>query len=169
MEGLAVLVSKVPDAFSRPADEEGYNFMTPSVMVSGGNVKVGELKQSQSEFRKHHKEVGDALINLGEGKDTEDPRPEYTFQAYPQMIYHADGDEKIVNSDLEKKEYLAKGFREKPYLKPQVAVLDPAIEKKALMDQNKQLQQLLTIQGEQMATMMERMEAMEAHRTAFKK
>jgi len=169
MGSPVVLVSKVPDAFSRPQDEETYDFMSPSVMVTGGQVKVGELKQSQAEFRKHHKEVGDALLNLSEGKDTEDPRPDYNFQQYPQMIYHADGDEKIVHSDSEKKEYLNKGFRVQPYMKPQVAVLDPATEKKALMDQNRQLRQDLTVQGEMMAKMLERMEAMEEHRNAFKK
>jgi hypothetical protein len=50
------------------------------------------------------------------------------------------------------------GWREEPYPRPQIAVLDPATEKKNLMDTNQQLQA-------QLIRMQERLEAIESAAT----
>lgn len=138
-------------------------------MVTDG---MGGLRESQAAFRKHHKEVGDALLNIsgldtptGGPVDKDEARQPYIRQEWPKMIYHADGRELIVHDDTERQDHFKRGFRNDPYIKPKVAVNDPATEKKALMDTNTQLQAQLTQQNELILRMAERLEALESSAT----
>lgn len=148
--------------------------------MSGANVHVagligndmGGLKESQGKFRKHHQEVGDALNNLADGVDKEEPRPPYAFKKFPMMIYHADGREHTIearsDSEVELKQYLAAGFRQQPYPKPKVFVSTPELEKKSLMDTNTQLQGQITQANDIMAKQREMLDDMKRDLEALK-
>ena len=145
----AVLISEVPAEYSRnPEHREIGDEMGANVSVIGVNDGMGGLKESQAKFRKHHEEVGAALMNIsgvgtatGDKVDKDEPRPGYQHEEYPFMLYKA-GEElgRVVKSKAERDEAMKEGWRVEPFPKPQVEVLDPATEKKALMEQNRQLQ-----------------------------
>lgn len=138
--------------------------------MSGANVHVAGLmggdmggqKESQGKFRKHHQEVGDALNNIAEGIDKDEPRPGYTFKRFPMMIYHSDQREQVVDDEVELKQYLAAGFRKEPYPKPKVYVSSPELEKQALLDNNRNLQGQITTRDDLIARMAARLDALEA-------
>lgn len=128
--------------------------------MSGANVSVigainegtGGLKESQSAFRKHHHDVGDALLNIsgigtatGEAVDKDEPRPAYEHQDYPKMLFHANGSEKVVRNEKEHKAAEKLDFRTVPYPKAQVHVGDPQAEKKELLDRNRDLEGKISI------------------------
>lgn len=100
--------------------------------------EMGGLQESVVAFRKHHKEVGDALLNVTEGKDKDEDRPAYVRQPFPKMIYHPEKGELIVENDADLKLALKGGYRLEPYPKPQVALEDPKVEKLALEAKLKQ-------------------------------
>ncbi len=142
-------------------------------MVTDG---MGGLKESQAAFRKHHQEVGEALLNIsgidtptGGPVDKDETRVPYMHQEWPKMIYHADGRELIVHDDAERQDLFKRGFRNEPYPKPKIAVNDPATEKKALMDTNTQLQAQLTSTNDILAKMAARLEQLENSATDPKK
>jgi len=106
--------------------------------------EMGGLKESQNAFKKHHIEVGNALLNIsgvgtadGEPKDKDDPRPAYIPQQFPKMIFHAEKGELVVEHQEELDLHLKRGYRLEPYPKPQVAIEDPKVEKAALQAQLK--------------------------------
>ena len=145
--------------------------MSANVTVAGlmTNEGMGGLKESIAKFRKHHQEVGDALLNIsgvgtgpGGAVDKDEARPVYQRQEFPKMIYHAEKGEHIVFDAAELAEHLDAGWRREPYPKAKVAVLDPASEKKALMDTNSQLQGQITLQNDLLAKMAARLEALES-------
>lgn len=116
--------------------------MSAAVQVQGlpGKTTGGGTKEAQVKFRKHHVEVGDALLNLAEGVDQDEPRPAYVKQEFPMMVYHAEkgelivsGQEDHVDGRLGLKSALKAGYRRQPYPKVAVAVLDPATEKLELL------------------------------------
>lgn len=130
-----VIVSKVPAPYSRNPERLEFE-MTSGVTVTGIQKEMGGLKESQIQFRKHQAEVGDALLNVAEGRDKDDPRPAYKHQEFPKMIYHPEKGTVIVKDEIELDEYLrADGWRLEPYLKPQVALEDPKTEKLLLQKQ----------------------------------
>ena len=136
--------------------------MAANVIAIGMMREAGELTESLAKFRKHHKEVGDALLNIsGQGTrtggpvDKDEDRIPYRHQEFPKMLYHADGREEIVQTDADMKDMLKKGFRRESYPRiPQVEINSPAVEKKALIAQNQQLQGQLTLQQEQIEKLM---------------
>lgn len=144
--------------------------MSAGVSVAGMVTEgMGGLRESQAAFRKHHQEVGGALLNIsgidtatGGPVDKDETRPVYTYQAWPKMVYHADGRELKVNTEAEQQDAIRRGFRNEPYIKPRIAVNDPAAEKKALMDTNLQLQAQLTSTNDVLAKMAVRLEQLEA-------
>lgn len=110
--------------------------MAANVSVSGMPREMGGLKESVVAFRKHHKEVGDALLNIsgvdtatGQPTDKDEPRMPYVHQDWPRMVYHADGREEICVTERDFNALKPKGFREQPYPKVQVAMADPKTEK----------------------------------------
>lgn len=132
-----------------------------NVVVSGMLRKnVDPHKESQVAFRKHAEEVSAAVLNIsgigtpnGEPLDKDDPRPVYVYQAWPKMMYHADFRHVIVGSAEEVEEMTIKGFRLKPYPKVQIAVADPATEKKELLATNRNLQGQIVTQQESLDRM----------------
>lgn len=132
--------------------------MAGEVSVMGVPREMGDLKESMGAFRKHHAAVGLALMNVQEGRDKDDDRAPYKFQAWPTMLHHPDGRDEAAQDERERAALLKRGFRAEPYLKPQVAVLDPATEKKTLLDQNQQFQAQLTIMADQQAKLLAQLE-----------
>lgn len=131
-----------------------------NVSVMGGIATEGGLKEAQAVQRRHNAEVADALLNIsgigtadGEAAHKDDPRPAYAHQAFPKMLYKpapgVDG-QKVVMHEQEMREAIGSGWREEPYPVVQIAVLDPATEKKNLLDTNAQLQAQLIQMQEQM-------------------
>lgn len=143
----SVLVSSVPEPYSRNP-ERNDNVSAEHVQVLGGvNDGMGGLEESRAVFKKHSREVGDALLNLsgigtmtGEPAKKDDERPGYDPRGneFPAMIYHPEKGEEIVNTRAELDQMLKMGWREEPYIKPQVALEDPKTEKLMLQKQLKE-------------------------------
>lgn len=142
-----------------------------NVSVMGGISTEGGLKEAQAVQRRHNDEVAKALLNIsgidtvtGEPVHKDDPRPVYVHKQFPKMLYKPDPGEKgekVVLTSTEMAVALQDGWREEPYPKVQIAVLDPATEKKNLLDTNNQLQAQLVLQNELMQKMAARLEEIE--------
>lgn len=128
------------------------------------------LADSLADFQKAHFEntVGilNAADNIGKPSDLQvkvnAPRPAYDpnhpDNQWPTMVHHAALGELAVGTNLKgiedanrRKSILAanqaayrdaleRGYRDEPYPKPQIAVMDPAVEKAELRRQNAELQ-----------------------------
>lgn len=151
---MSVQYSPVPRPYSRNREHlEIGEYMSASIQVIGGvQNNEGGFKQSMKAFRSHHKDQGDQLLNIADGLDKDDPRAAYVHQQFPKMLYKPT-DEKVVLHEQEELDAVSAGWREKPYPKVQIAVLDPATEKKALLDTNNQLQAQMIRMQEQMDKM----------------
>lgn len=165
----AVIVSSVPAPYSRNEQHKEFgDDMAAEIAVIGMDAEIGGLDESVAAFAKHHREVGDALLNIsGIGTATGDvvkkdvPRPAYRHEAWPKMVYHPDGRERIVANPGELKAAIEDRFRETPYPKAQVAVGDPAAEKKALLERNQELEGKLTVQNEMLTELLTWKKSME--------
>ncbi len=146
--------------------------MANTVTVMGvADRPMGGLKESLSVFTRHHAEVAGALLNIsgigtpdGEPLDKDDPRPQYNpdQHRWPTAMHHADGRVEQAQ-DKEAVAGLTKlGFRREPYRVPQVAVADPATEKKFLMDQLAEQRQQNNVLNDSLAKLQERLAALEA-------
>ncbi len=142
------------------------NVHVAGLMTDGG---MGGLKESVAKFKKHHKDVGDALLNIsgidtstGDPVDKDEPRPGYQRQEFPKMIYHAAHGERIVENQGELDGYLQLGWRKEPYSKPKVEVLDPAVEKKASQDESVRLRGVIAQQTDLIEKLTLRLDAMES-------
>ncbi len=145
--------------------------MSAPIQVSGlMNDGMGGLKESLSKFRKHHKEVGDALLNVsgvgtatGGPVDKDEPRPEYrpADHPWPKMLYHAEGKEALAFADDEVEDLIRQGYRSTPYVKPRVAMLDPRAEKVEMLRKNAELQGQVTSQADLLQKALNRLEALE--------
>jgi hypothetical protein len=143
--------------------------MAAGVSVTGMPREMGGLRESMSAFRKHHHEVGDALLNIsgvgtidGQPADKDEPRQPYVRQDYPKMVYHADGREEICATQADFNALRPKGFRAEPYPKVQIAMADPKAEKVAL-------QKSLAEKDGQLATMADMLSKMQAQIDALAK
>ena len=139
--------------------------MSNPVTVLGVQKEMGGLKESMAAWRRNNVEVSNALLNITEGKDKDEVRQSYVFQPYPTALYRPDKME-FANSSQEKANLIQRGFRPEPYPKPQIEVLDPAVEKKALQDKNNELQGQIIRQQDALSKMMERLEALEKAKRA---
>lgn len=122
-----------------------------AIQVFGGMQQAGGFKQAHKEHRLHNAKQGDELLQVSEGLDHNEPRAPYLHQSFPTMLYKPYPGEKgqnVVMSATEKAVAIQDGWREDPYPTLQVEVLDPATEKKNLMDTNNQLQAQLVRQSE---------------------
>lgn len=131
--------------------------MALGVTVLGVQRDGGGIKRALAENAKHNKAVADALLNVSgintivrdetgkiiergsnkavhEDEEREAYNPNDDRNQWPKMMYHSDGREVLVFNFVETKDAASKGYREQPYLKAQVAVMDPAEEKKRLLD-----------------------------------
>ena len=145
--------------------------MPASVTVMGLTERpMGGLKESMAVFTKHHKEVGDALLNIsgigtvdGQMADKDEPRLLYNpnDHRWPTRVHHSDGREQDVADKAELDAAVKAGFRREPYRKPQVHVADPATEKKALMDQLADQRQQNVVLTDQLTKLADRLSALE--------
>ena len=156
-----VLISEVPVEYSRNPEHaevgEDYRDM-PNVMVMGlQEDNEHGLDESLAEFRKHHADVGDKLLNISQvGRRPDGPplklndaRPATPHSDWPWMLYKPGEDEpRTVRNAAEMAEARMAGWRDEPVVKPQVAVLDAQTEKKMLLDANKAQQAQITLQSE---------------------
>jgi len=125
--------------------------------------QVGEIDgygDSMDAFRKGHEQNTAILLNLAEGKKKNDYRPPFNpslaDNAWPVMLYHPEKGERVFGVSLvgltgtarreaekENVETLegakSLGYRAEPYRKPQIVVLDPAVEKAALLKENQEM------------------------------
>lgn len=125
-------------------------------VTSYGQTNDGRGHQkSHAAFKKAHEENTTALLNLADGLPEDAARPPYdpthVDNQWPVMLHHATYGELTVGQTLKgktepairrqimednhaaKKAALKQGYRSEPYLKPQIVVLDPAVEKAALI------------------------------------
>jgi hypothetical protein len=130
--------------------------------------------ESHRAFVRNHSEDSIQLLNLAEDKPKEAPRPAYDpnhpDNAWPLMLHSPKGELTIGKSlkgitnqaeraaivkanELAKREAVAQGYRPEPYIKPQVAVLDPAAEKANLIKRNDELDAALRAQTDVIASM----------------
>jgi len=142
--------------------------MAANVSVSGMPRTMGGLRESQVAFHKHHKDVGDALLNIsgvgtvtGGPVDKDEPRMPYVPQEYPKMVFHPEHGELIVQDEKELEEALRQRYRMEPYPKPQIALEDPKVEKKQLQDKLKQQEGVINQQNDLLMKLTARMEALE--------
>lgn len=142
--------------------------MSATVTIVGVAREMGGLKESLAKFRLHHQQTADVLLNISgigtpknQPLDQDDPRAPYVYQPYPKMLFHANGDEKIVADPKEQALAEKAGFRTTPYEKPRVVLEDPAAEKQALLARNKELEGKLTVQNEMLQKLAARLEALE--------
>lgn len=139
-----------------------------NIMVIGAlDDQEHGLTESLAAFDKNNRETVDALMNISgvgtpEGKKVHHatPRQPYVVQPFPAMLYKP-GEEITVQNANEMADAQRRGYRTEPYIKPQVELLDPAQEKKNLMETNKQLQAQQIVQAEEMAKLMKRLEELE--------
>ena len=134
------------------------------LQVFGGMQQAPGFKGAMKEHRVHNQKQGDEILQLADGLDHNDPRAPYVHQGYPMMLYKPDPGErgeKVVLTATEKAVAMQDGWREEPYPKVQVAVLDPAQEKANLVTQNNQMASQLVIQTELIGKLAARLEAVE--------
>ena len=131
------------------------------VSVMGMVKDMPGQKKALNEFVSHNKRVGDALMNLEDGMDEDDPRPAIGYVPYPKMLFHATHGEIIVANKEEQKAREGEGYRTTPYEKPRVVVLDPAVEKKALVDENRELKGQITMLTDLMSKMEQRLDSID--------
>lgn len=137
---------------------------------------------AHAEFRQAHENNTRQLLNLAAGRKKTDPLPafdpEHSDNHWPLMVHHAvkgeltigknllglKGRERVETEAANKKELeavLKQGYRREPYPKPQVALLDPAVEKAALLERNKMLEGMIVQQNDLMLKLSARLEAIE--------
>lgn len=165
----ALIVRSVPEEFTRKGT--GFNILMPtdSIVVMGRMKEAGELPAALNKFRTYNKEVSDAVLNLMEGRDENDPREIEERHYWPTMVYRADNKYKAVGNrnwskeqnEAALKEAFADGYRKEPYVVPQVAVADPQIEKRAIMDQNAELRTTITKMADAQQKLLDRLTALE--------
>ncbi len=116
-------------------------------------------------FRTANTQNAAALLNVTEGKKKNAPRPIYdpshVDNQWPKMVYSPTGEKTVgkstggVKDPRERKQILddnqaaykaalGSGFRDEPYAKPQIVLLDPAAEKAELKRKNDELQGQIT-------------------------
>jgi hypothetical protein len=152
------------------------------VETIGMQGEVNGYADAFSQFVESHEANTAALLNLAEGKPKKDKRPAYdpnhSDNHWPLMIHHAQKGEKVIGQSLigltgrardareqaNKKEldaHIEQGYRREPYLKPQIAVLDPATEKLQMLERNRQLEGMIIQQNDLLQKLMGRLEAIE--------
>ncbi len=159
--------------------------MALGVTVVGVQRDGGGIKRALAENVKHNKAVADALLNVSgintivrdengrvlergsnkpvhedEEREVYDPKAEKN--QWPKMLYHADGRDALAFGLNDIKDLESKGYRREPYLKPQVAVLDPATEKKVLLERLTQMEADRNQNADIAVRAMQRLEELEA-------
>lgn len=156
-----VIISPVPAPYSR--NEERIDDMAEVVVAGLMGRPMGGTKESVAAFHKHHADLSRQLLNVSQGLDKDDPAPVYVKQEFPMMVYNPSGN-LIVNSREELQDAESRGYRQKPYPKPQVAMNDPKTEKVEALRREKELQGQLTAQQDEIAQLRAEMREMMAQK-----
>lgn len=144
------------------------------------NMGMDGLGDAHAAFVEAHESNSKQLLNLAEGRKKNEPRPVYDpshpDNLWPLMVHHAAKGELTIGKTLKgvtspseraqitkanekaKADALASGYRLEPYIKPQVAVLNPEAEKAALLRRNQELEgqiNTLTDEFSKIRTMLE--------------
>lgn len=136
------------------------------IQVFGGIQQSGGINKALKEHRDHNRKQGDELLQLADGLDYSEDRTPYeqrvvgSERMYPKMLFKPDPGEKgekIVLNTTEEAVAKQDGWREEPYPRVSVQVLDPATEKANLIDTNNRLQSQLIQQAESIQAMQEQM------------
>jgi len=143
-----------------------------AVEVIGVPGESNGYGDSMDAFRNSHRDNSRIILNLAAGRKKNDPPIPYNSahpdNAWPKMVYHAERGEKTIGTNLaglsagakasterDNKAALAQsvkdGYRSEPYPKPQIAVLDPAIEKAQLKAKNEALEGMIVSQADDLA------------------
>lgn len=156
-----------------------------AVEVLGGQGEVDGYGDSMQAFRSANENNAKVLLNLAEGKtgkNRHEPRPVHDHahpdNQWPVLMYSPTGDRlvgkslkgiddtitrgAITKANKEAAEQAKKdGFRMEPYVKPQIAVLDPAVEKAALQAKINELQGALVSAADSQDKLDKRLAALE--------
>lgn len=152
-----------------------------AVQAFGEQMQGNGLEQSMEAFNEAHEKNSRSLLNLAEGRKATASRPMYDpshpDNLWPVMLHHPGKGELTVGRTLKgvndtseraaitkanlkaKAEALSDGYRLEPYVKPQVAVLDPAAEKAQLLKRNQELEGHITQLNDQFAKLVARLDA----------
>lgn len=146
------------------------------VEVIGIPGETNGYGDSMDAFRASHENNSRILVNLAAGRKKNDPAPPYdpdhSDNVWPRMLYHPEHGDKTVGTSLKglppavrqqvekenksaAKGMLDAGWRVEPYIKPQIAVLDPASEKAAMVAKNRELEGQIVAQGDRLAKLQE--------------
>jgi len=145
------------------------------------NFGVNGHATAIKDFKRAHEENTAGLLNAFEGKEVDAPRPvhdpTHPDNQWPRMAHHPAKGEMPVGTNLkgvddpskrkaiqaanEKvwKDAMASGYRAEPYLRPQVALHDPATEKKITADELARLRGENAILSERLNQLLERFDA----------
>ncbi len=158
-----------------------------AVEILGNGGEVNGYGDSMEAFRNADRMNANALLNHMESKPKNAFRPEYDPRhpdnQWPVMLYHAEHGEKVVGvnlkglegfmrEDAEKRNKEAlkaakeDGYRHEQYMKPRVVVLDPAIEKAALLARAQRAEGQVVALNDAFAKMEERLNALEKTKKA---
>ena len=144
-------------------------------VLGAGGGEVNGHGDSFEAFVQANESNARMLLNVAEGKKKSTPRPAYNpdheDNAWPVMVYSTDPakpemtvgkslvgitdprERKQIEEDnkVAYKKAVSAGYRDEPYAKPQIAVLDPAAEKIELKRKNDELQAQINALADQMA------------------
>lgn len=152
-----------------------------AVQTFGQAFEVDGHAKSLVQFRSAHNINSNGILNAAEKRNPDDPRPPYDpahpDNQYPSMLHHPQLGELTVGrsmvgvTDLRERARitkdndaawdaaLAKGYREEPYAKPQLVVLDPLVEKAELLRKNQELQGQIVSQEDRLRKLEARLDA----------
>lgn len=91
------------------------------------------FEKSYEAFLNDHISSSNALLNISEGKPQTIARPPHNHAAHqwPKLVYSSTST-LVVNNEAEFRRAEHQGYRLEPFIKPQVAILSPEVEKAAL-------------------------------------
>jgi len=150
-----------------------------AVEVIGVPGESNGYGDSMDAFRNAHRDNSRIILNLAQGRKKNDPAPAFDpahpDNAWPLMIYHPEFGEKVIGQHLnhldksvrmhlegqnkaELAAALKAGWRKEPYVKPQIAVLDPAVEKAAMKAKNDELEGKIVAQADELSKLRQAVE-----------
>jgi hypothetical protein len=149
-------------------------------VISQGDVEIDGHFDTMEAFRRVEAENATGLLKAAMGLKKRDRLPEYNRadHDWPLMVYHAEKGEKVIGVNLANKgreeriqlekanrqilaELEKQGWRREPYPKPQVTVLDPAVEKAALIAKNDALQGQIIVLSDRLTKAIEAIEKLQ--------
>lgn len=153
-----------------------------SVETIGMGGETNGYGDSMDAFRSAHEQNTRALLNLAAKRPKNAPIPPYNpshpDNQWPVMVFHPEKGELtvgknltgltgVVRKDVETTNKadlamaLKMGYRDEPYQKPQITLLDPAVEKAAMLAKHRELEGTIVAQQDYMSKLEARLAALE--------